>query len=161
MFDIADLTYLTHKRSEIIFAYKKTGMVAGAAGFIGSRIVLRLLSEGHQVIGVDFFTGYYDRQIKEAKISDLLKYSSFKLIEDDIVGANLTAAKNDVAVGKDYNLGGGTRISLNGVLTMLRQISRKEILVKYESRQAGYPPHTFAVTTSANIDLGFNPDNIA
>jgi UDP-glucuronate 4-epimerase len=39
--------------------------VTGAAGFIGSHLSETLLAAGHQVDGIDCFTDYYDRSIKE------------------------------------------------------------------------------------------------
>jgi nucleoside-diphosphate-sugar epimerase len=39
--------------------------VTGAAGFIGSHLSEALLAAGHQVDGIDCFTDYYDRSIKE------------------------------------------------------------------------------------------------
>jgi UDP-glucuronate 4-epimerase len=39
--------------------------VTGAAGFIGSHLSEALLAAGHQVEGIDCFTDYYDRSIKE------------------------------------------------------------------------------------------------
>jgi UDP-glucuronate 4-epimerase len=40
-------------------------IVTGAAGFIGSHLAERLLIDGHDVIGVDSFTDYYDLALKE------------------------------------------------------------------------------------------------
>jgi nucleoside-diphosphate-sugar epimerase len=40
-------------------------LVTGAAGFIGSHLSERLLREGHRVAGIDCFSAYYDRAIKE------------------------------------------------------------------------------------------------
>ena len=40
----------------------------GAAGFIGSHLVERLLDEGAQVVGVDSFEDYYPRPLKEATV---------------------------------------------------------------------------------------------
>lgn len=43
-------------------------LVTGAAGFIGAHCSLRLLRDGHQVVGLDNFNDYYDPALKEARI---------------------------------------------------------------------------------------------
>lgn len=54
-------------------------LVAGAAGFLGSHLSERLLSDGHEVIGVDnFFTG------SKRNVAHLLDYSAFELVRHDI-----------------------------------------------------------------------------
>jgi UDP-glucuronate 4-epimerase len=40
-------------------------VVTGAAGFIGSHLSEALLAAGHEVVGIDCFTDYYDRSLKE------------------------------------------------------------------------------------------------
>jgi nucleoside-diphosphate-sugar epimerase len=40
-------------------------VVTGAAGFIGSHLAEALLEQGHDVLGIDSFTGYYDPALKE------------------------------------------------------------------------------------------------
>jgi UDP-glucuronate 4-epimerase len=40
-------------------------LVTGAAGFIGSHLVERLVADGHEVAGIDSFTDYYDPALKE------------------------------------------------------------------------------------------------
>jgi nucleoside-diphosphate-sugar epimerase len=44
-------------------------VVTGAAGFIGSHLCERLLAEGHAVTGIDCFTAYYSRSIKERNLA--------------------------------------------------------------------------------------------
>ena len=37
-------------------------LVTGSAGFIGSALSIRLLKDGHDVVGIDNFNDYYDVQ---------------------------------------------------------------------------------------------------
>ncbi|MCS3451009.1 MULTISPECIES: NAD-dependent epimerase [Bradyrhizobium] len=53
----------------------KAVLVTGAAGFIGFHVSQRLLSEGHDVVGVDNINDYYDPSLKRARL-DLLKSNS-------------------------------------------------------------------------------------
>ncbi len=76
---------------------------------------------------------------------------------EDIVNANLAAAANQNAVGRVYNIGGGSRVSVNGVLQILAEITGKELKVRHEAIKAGDPPHTYADTTRAKIELDFTP----
>jgi nucleoside-diphosphate-sugar epimerase len=46
-------------------------VVTGAAGFIGSHLAEALLERGHDVVGVDCFTDYYDPALKEENATDL------------------------------------------------------------------------------------------
>ena len=43
-------------------------LVTGAAGFIGSHLTGALLEGGAEVVGVDCFTDYYPRAMKEANL---------------------------------------------------------------------------------------------
>lgn len=60
-------------------------LVTGCAGFIGSHLAERLLSRGEQVIGIDCFTDFYAREIKERNLAEAMKHSSFTIIEKDIL----------------------------------------------------------------------------
>jgi UDP-glucuronate 4-epimerase len=64
-------------------------VVTGAAGFIGSTLCDALLSEGHEVTGVDSFTDYYPRSLKEANLQVAKGDSGFRLLEIDLADADL------------------------------------------------------------------------
>ena len=59
-------------------------LVTGAAGFIGSHVVDRLLADGHTVWGLDNFDNFYPRQIKEANFEHNLGHPGFELVEGDL-----------------------------------------------------------------------------
>ncbi|HID57418.1 TPA: NAD-dependent epimerase/dehydratase family protein, partial [Candidatus Poribacteria bacterium] len=61
-----------------------TVLVTGGAGFIGSHLCERLVSEGVEVICLDNFDPFYDPKIKRQNISNLLNLPNFTLIEGDI-----------------------------------------------------------------------------
>src|SRR5215210_3764521 len=46
-------------------------VVTGAAGFIGSHLAEALVSGGHEVVGIDSFTDYYDVRLKEENAGGL------------------------------------------------------------------------------------------
>jgi nucleoside-diphosphate-sugar epimerase len=60
-------------------------IVTGVAGFVGSHLAERLVAEGYSVVGVDCFTDYYARAIKEANLTGLLGSPQFQFIEADIL----------------------------------------------------------------------------
>jgi nucleoside-diphosphate-sugar epimerase len=59
-------------------------LVTGAAGFIGSSLIDRLLSDGHEVVGLDCFTPYYDIRIKKDNISTALTNPNFRMLQTDL-----------------------------------------------------------------------------
>jgi UDP-glucuronate 4-epimerase len=59
-------------------------LVTGSAGFIGSHLSERLISQGNRVVGLDNFDPFYDSAVKRNNLAGLLSSSQFKLIEGDI-----------------------------------------------------------------------------
>ncbi|WP_213814342.1 NAD-dependent epimerase/dehydratase family protein [Glaciihabitans sp. dw_435] len=58
-------------------------LVTGAAGFVGSNLSKRLLSEGHTVVGVDLMTDYYEVAIKRRNLAGI-ESPNFEFVEGDL-----------------------------------------------------------------------------
>jgi len=74
----------------------------------------------------------------------------------DAVSATVAAGQKGVP-GRVYNIGGGSRVSVNQVLEMIGRVSGRQPRVTVDPVQKGDMRHTFADTTLARADLGFTP----
>jgi len=75
-----------------------TVLVTGVAGFIGSHLAEKLVGAGHRVIGVDCFTDYYPRAIKESNIVRLREINSFAFHEEDLLRMDLSGLLKGIDV---------------------------------------------------------------
>jgi len=113
--------------------------VTGAAGFVGSNISGKLLSLGHEVLGIDCFTDYYDIRLKKRNITDLIKNDAFELIEKNLLDVNLSSILDDVDVvfhqaaqagvraswGDDFSI--YTNLNILGTQALLEASKNKKI----------------------------------
>lgn len=53
-------------------------LVTGTAGFVGFHLARRLLADGHEVVGIDALTDYYDVTLKRARRDQLLAHPRFR-----------------------------------------------------------------------------------
>jgi UDP-glucose 4-epimerase len=71
-------------------------LVTGAAGFIGSHLTAALLDKGATVVGVDSFTDYYPRPLKEQNLDENRSRAGFRFAEVAIQEADLPALLDGV-----------------------------------------------------------------
>ena len=74
----------------------------------------------------------------------------------DAVSATVAAATRGVP-GRVYNVGGGSRVTVNEVLDIIGRVSGRRPLITSDPAQKGDMRHTYADTSLARADLGFNP----
>ena len=74
----------------------------------------------------------------------------------DAVAATIAAGERGIP-GRAYNVGGGSRVSMNDVIDIIGRIAGKPLDVRREPAQKGDMRDTYADTALARADLGFTP----
>jgi UDP-glucose 4-epimerase len=132
---------------------------------------LYFINYGIPAVSLRYFTVYGPRQRPDMGFHKFLRaviegrpiavYGDGEQTRDftyvaDAVAATIAAGLRGVP-GQVYNIGGGTRVSVNGVIDMIARVSGRCPAVVREPDQKGDMRHTFADTKRAREDLGFSP----
>jgi nucleoside-diphosphate-sugar epimerase len=75
---------------------------------------------------------------------------------DDAVAATLAASERGRG-GAVYNIGGGSRVSMLEVIDTVREVTGQNVEVVIELKQKGDMRDTYADTSAARRDLGYQP----
>lgn len=73
-------------------------LVTGAAGFIGSNLSEALIEKGNNVRGIDCFTNYYPKRLKQGNLAQLKRRSAFEFVEADLAVNGTARYLKDVDV---------------------------------------------------------------
>ena len=69
-------------------------LVTGAAGFIGFHTCLKLVSQGHEVYGIDNINDYYDPKLKFDRLNELgLSEAESKLFKNEVQSAKFNSLR--------------------------------------------------------------------
>jgi UDP-glucose 4-epimerase len=123
-------------------------LVTGAAGFIASNLIPRLLARGDEVIGIDnFFLGRREYVVEHERFLfielDLLDLEKLIRIFEEARPDRVwhLAANSDISFGTkytDFDLKGGTLVTYN-VLEAMRAAATKEIVFSSSGAVYGEP----------------------
>jgi nucleoside-diphosphate-sugar epimerase len=132
---------------------------------------LYFFNHGVPTTSVRYFTVYGPRQRPDMAFNKFIKASlagapitlygdgeqtrDFTYV-DDAVAATMAAGDRGVP-GRAYNIGGGSRVTVNQVLDIIGRIAGTPLDVRREPAQKGDMRDTYADTTLARADLGFKP----
>jgi len=128
-----------------------TILVTGAAGFLGSHLVERLLDEGDAVTGLDSFDDYYDPAVKRRNLAPALARGC-ALVEGDVRDEALVAR---VLEGNDFDAVAhlaarpGTRPSLAKAALYDDVNARGTLVVLDAARAAGV--RRFVLASSSSV----------
>jgi len=125
-------------------------LVTGCAGFIGSHLTEQLLEAGHSVLGVDCFTPFYPRGIKERNLARIDGHAAFEFRELDLGVRRVIGLLEGIDVV--YHLAGqpGVRPSFGGGFkTYVRNnIQVTQRLLEQASRN---PVQAFVYASSSSV----------
>ncbi|WP_168564668.1 NAD-dependent epimerase/dehydratase family protein [Crateriforma spongiae] len=126
-------------------------LVAGCAGFIGSRVVCRLLDRGVPVVGVDNLNDYYDVSLKFHRLQSLREREGFHFHSVDISDRiELASVFQRWKFGCILNLAAraGVRYSMENPYVYMATNAQGSLNLLEEARAHGVEKYVLASTSS-------------
>ena len=140
-------------------------LVTGVAGFIGMHVAERLLSMGHEVVGLDNLNDYYDVALKEARLARLQELTGFSFQRVDLSDdARMREVFAQGRFSHVVHLGAqaGVRYSLTHPHVYIDSNVRGTLNVLEGCRAQGIEHLVFASTSSVyglNARMPYSPDH--
>ena len=138
-------------------------LLTGAAGFIGFHTARKLLAAGHEVVGLDNLTDYYDVSLKQARLEMLGRDRGFRFVRLDLADEPAIArlfAEERFARVIHLAAQAGVRHSLRDPFSYVRSNVTGTLTVLEGCRHNGVEHLVYASTSSvygANTDMPFSP----
>jgi len=131
---------------------RKTILLTGAAGFIGSHTAEHLLQRGDRVVGLDNFNNYYSPELKRSNATILSHYPGFELVEGDVRDERLVRSLHarfrfDAVI--HLAAMAGVRASVEAPHQYFDVNVNGTINLLEAARKSGRPSFVFASTSSA------------
>lgn len=126
-------------------------VITGAAGFIGSHLARYMSTTGHDVVGIDSFTGYYAREVKERNVGNALNGAEWAFAERD-AGSLDAADLAGVDVVVHLAAQPGVRASWTDFGTYLQLNMQDSNTLARAIVEAGVPRVVFASSSSVYGD---------
>lgn len=126
-------------------------VVTGAAGFIGAHLCKQLINDGHSITGIDNFSSYYSRDLKESRLKALLTPDSNPIEELDIKDFKkllklLTSLQPDLVI--HLSAQAGVRLPLDEIDTYVLENNLGHINVSKAVVELGIPNLIYASSSS-------------
>lgn len=126
-------------------------LITGGAGFIGSTLADKLLSEGNKIIVLDNFNDYYDIRLKEQNVGVNVNNPNYKLYRGDICDRDLTEkvfSKNKIDKVVHIAARAGVRPSLEDPLEYVRSNIEGTVNILEKMKAYGVKKIVFASSSS-------------
>jgi UDP-glucuronate 4-epimerase len=142
-------------------------LLTGAAGFIGYHTSLNLLARGHEIVGLDNLSDYYDVRLKQARLERLSPKPGFRFVKLDLAddeGMRELFAREKFQRVVHLAAQAGVRHSLKDPHSYVRSNVTGTLNILEGCRHNAVEHLVYASTSSvygANTDMPFSPHRIA